>query len=355
MSIGMTTRKVFLVLVLGAVSAAAIPGRAQTLLVPANCSSNQPTNWVYTEWATDADTVPGKTASWITSPYGSAAPVFYPIWDMRYTNPVFDFNASNPYGLYADHLSVTGISGSDTLTAWAVGSNASLYDGTGSITQVKCVDGYLVFGTMVNGYDSPVQSVGFGGPQATWTYQFFDYVNGPSIPASAPRPFNVGGTGNLMLQGYFTTPWHGLFAGTGGGQVSFILFFSRIAEPSDNVNYVITIYLSNYDGTEAIDQAHNFVQSAIRDGTRYTTRSPYSATSTFTGGTIAAEGWNTFYRVNVSYQNLANLLADWGKTGSPSDFALTGASVQFEFTGDYTQSLGGSVRAFEIYSSDGPL
>jgi hypothetical protein len=324
----------------------------QTLLVPATCSSNQPTNWVYTEWATDADTVTARTANWVTSPYGSSSPVFYPVWDLRYTNPVLDYNSSYPYGNYADHLSVTGISGSDTLTAWAVGSNASLYDGTGSIAQVKCVNGYLVFGTMVNGWDSPSQSVGFGGPQATWGYGFFNSTNGVTIPASAPRPFTSGGIGNVIFQGYFTTPYH---QGSEGGQVSFNIFFSRISDPHDYINYVITVYASNYSGLEEINRPHNFVQSAIRGGTNYTTQSQYSATSTYTGGTIASEGWPTFYRVMISYQNMVNLLAEWPKPGDPTDWALTGASVQYEFTGDYTQTLSGSVQAFEIYYSDSPV
>ena len=362
------TRKL---LVIAAIAIGGVPvasAQTLTLLVPASCASNNPIQYLYTKYQADVGTIPERTAALgVTRPANITNPNFQPILDIRYVNDITDYpNSGDP--TYADHLTYTGIAGSvsgaNTSDSWAVGTTASRYDGSGTIVQKKCVNGYLVFGAMVNGWDSPVQQLTFGGPNVALTYKF-QRPSPPGFDVSPVQPW-TSTNGNLMLQAYFIPAYH---YGAIRGEAGFNVFLQHVSNPTEYLNYVINVYRSDGAADNETEPATDpttgawFVGTGIRDARpdgsafRWTTKSPYSASSTDTRDYgVSTESWPQFFRVNISRNNLQQLLTATGKTSAPEEWAVKEVSFLWEIGGSpYSQALAGSLQAFETYQSDGPV
>lgn len=306
----------------------------------------------------------------VSVPMNAGAPKMAPYWDFRYVNTLS--NSGQPLPQYANHLPYSGINSTASSSgALAWGTNASVYDSTGSLVQTKCVNGYLAASAMVNGWDAVAVNT-FGGPAATWTYQFLG-SNGYTGSNTTATPWNADGSGNLMLQGAFIQPFRYTTSSLGGAEVNFNVFLSNKNDLTKNINFVISVYRSNgnlLNKQESINldtsNAVRFVSTLVKDGTNWVTKSPYSNTATvMTGNTLSSESWPYFYRVNITYANLLNVLNELKKIrgnengqiygSKPEDWKLTNVAVQTEITDSYNQSVGSSVRAFEVYLSSGAL
>ncbi|MFY1021508.1 hypothetical protein [Ectopseudomonas khazarica] len=272
-----------------------------------------------------------------------------PYLDYRYVNPV-TLRTS-----YANHLPYTGINSTGS-TGKAWGTAASGYDASGSLMQYKCVNGHLVVGGMINGFDSPNQSITFGGPQGTLTYLFAGDLS------NAPSPWTSAGTGNFMMQGEFTTPFRYSADNLGGSDGGFNIFLRKKTGTPEFINFVISTHRS-YSLTERSNvfvdptaDAVVVVSTLVADGTRWVTKSPYSASAApMRSSLLTGESWPSFYRVNISYADMADVLQAAGKTSRPEEWVVSAAAILYEFTGSFNQSVGFSVRAFELYQSDAPL
>lgn len=339
---------------------------AQTQLVSANCSTNQVQNVAYfSSPPPNVDkkvSIPMNVASMPLNPVNLP---MAPYWDFRYVNSV----SASPLSQYGNHLPYSGINSTTSSQSPAWGTAASVVDPSGSLVQYKCINGYLAVSAMVNGWDTitPWPAV-FGGPAASWTYQFLG-ADGTTGQNTAATPWNSDGSGNLMLQGLFIRPFYYSAVGIPGAEVNFNVFLSNKDALSKTINFVISVYRSNGDLTEdsviGTDfTTHSFyVSTLVKDGTQYVTRSPYSnLATTMTGNTLTTESWPYFYRVNITYANLRNVLTKIPGNSNgeiyglnPADWKVTNIAVQTEITGSRYQSVGSSVRAFEVYSSSGAM
>lgn len=289
-----------------------------------------------------------QIAQWVTVPLNRAGSVMKPYFDFRYVNPVAVRNS------YANHLPYTGIS-STGATGKAWGTTASISDASGSLMQYKCVDGHLVVGGMINGFDAPTQSITYGGPQAAVAYLFAGNLS------NAPSPWKSSGTGNFMMQGQFSNVFRYSGDNKGGSDGGFNIFLRKTTGTPEFINFVISTHRS-YALTEGpkllLDPTTNavHVSTLVADGTRWVTKSPYSASAAPMRSSVhTAESWPSFYRVNISYANMAEVLQAAGKTSKPEEWVVSAAAILYEFTGSFNQSVGFSVRAFELYQSDAPL
>lgn len=289
-----------------------------------------------------------ELANWVTTPRNRAGAVMKPYLDFRYVNPVA------PRSSFVNHLPYSSISsiGTDG-KAW--GTAAAVGDASGSLMQYKCVNGYLAAGGMINGFDSPSQAITYGGPQGSLTYLFAGDIS------NAPSPWTSAGSGNLMMQGQFSKPFHYSADNVGGADGGFNIFMRKKTGTPEFLNFVISTHRS-YGLTEDpvlhVDPTTNAVHisTLVADGTNWVTKSPGGTNASGMRTTLlGTESWPDFYRVNISYANMLKVLQAAGKTSKPEDWAVTAATVQYEFTGSTQQSLGFSVRAFELYQSDAPL
>lgn len=289
-----------------------------------------------------------EMVNWVTIPLNRAGTIMKPYLDFRYVNPVA------PRSNFVNHLPYSGISSTGAEgKAW--GTAASVVDASGALMQYKCVNGFLVAGGMINGFDSPSQSITYGGPQGTLSYLFAGNIS------NAPSPWRSTGTGNLMMQGQFSMPFRFSADNVGGADGGFNIFMRKKTGTPEHLNFVISTHRS-YDLIEDpklhIDPTTNAVHisTLAADGTKWVTNSPFGKSAQGMRNTLlGAESWPDFYRVNISYYNMAMVLQAAGKTSKPEDWVVTAASVQYEFTGSNQQSLGFSVRAFELFQSDAPL
>lgn len=331
---------------------------AQTPLVSSLCSTNQEQEPLYFGSPPPLGTVIYKRLS---VPMNGNA-IMAPYWDVRYTKPISRLDkplATTPVTTYANHLPYSGINSSSYAVAPAWGTEASKSDASGSLVQTKCINGYLAASAAVNGWDS-VPVITFGGPAATWTYQFTAGLAGINTAAA---PWHPDGTGNLMLQGLFTRPYHHSADNLGGAEVNLNVFLADKYFPSKTINFVISVFRSNGILSEGSAIAPDpttgaaWVSTLIQDQTQWVTASPYSyRTMSMTGTTSSSEMWPYFYRVNITYANLMAVLRSAKTLGvKPENWVVTNVAVQTEITGSLNQSVGSSVRAFEVYSSNSAL
>jgi hypothetical protein len=289
-----------------------------------------------------------ELTSWVTVPLNRAGAVMKPYLDFRYVNPVA------PRSSFANHLPYSGISsiGTDG-KAW--GTAAAEGDASGSLMQYKCVDGFLAAGGMINGFDSPSQAITYGGPQGSLSYLFTGDIS------NAPSPWISSGTGNLMMQGQFSKPFRFSADNVGGADGGFNIFMRKKTGTPELLNFVISTHRSyalTEDPVLHVDPTTNAVHisTLVADGTQWVTKSSGGTNAAgMRSALLGAESWPDFYRVNISYANMVKVLQAAGKTSKPEDWAVTAATVQYEFTGSTQQSLGFSVRAFELFQSDAPL
>lgn len=333
---------------------------ALTQLVSAQCSTNpvsEVQNVYYVNTPPETGTQINKE---ISIPMNSGQPVMKPFWDFRYVNPV----AQTPLTTYYNHADYSGINATSSSEAKGWGTSAATYDNSGSLVQVKCVNGYLAASAMVNGWDS-LRIVTYGGPQATWTYLF---VNATGGVATAPRPW-ANGTNNLILQGEFIQPYHTF--GVVGAEVNFNVILRKTTEPIRSLNYVISTHRSNGDFSEKgfdFDPTTylEYISTLVKHPTdvnlpAWVTKSPASQPAAVMRNSLQGlnEAWPYFYRVNITssdlYEALVAIPIAEGYGTNPSEWMVTSVGVQTEFTGPFDQSVGSSVRAFEVYSHTGPL
>lgn len=357
-----------------------------TPLVSAQCSTN-PVSDVQDVYYVNTPPAPGTpTQKTLSIPMNNPASTMKPYWDFRYVNfLVNSVSQTSPQSVattstYANHLNYSGIDSTSSQQAKGWGTPASTYDTSGSLVQAKCVNGYLVASAMVNGWDS-LQVSTYGGPHATWTYQFTEGHTGLD---NAPAPWSSS-SGYLMLQGLFMQPYH--TKEVVGAEVNFNVFLAEKNHPEHALNYVISVYRSNNNFSEGGMQtdpsngATPYVSTLVAHGTQWVTQSPLINTTPQPQASVAiamtdvtrSESWPNFYRVNISYADLSKALiylkdfkilindqyvypyAAYGQ--NPAGWIVTNVAVQTEFTGTYPyyQSVGSSVRAFEVYSYSNAL
>ena len=291
-----------------------------------------------------------------------------PYWDTRYVNQLHKITDGTSIGVLPNHAEFTGL---DTRTGdqnIAYGTSASTMSSGGSVAQVKCIDDVLTGGTMVNLEDAPSQRLEYSGPQSTFAYKL------ASVPITSPWEAN--GTGNLMIQSRFDTPLYKNFGGNIGGGVNFG-FFIKNKKTGIYLNYVVAVYTIGARGAAArmneistlmFDTTTKVVHvgSAIQEGTKYTTKSPYSKTTTLVkDGEIKAtldDGkWENFFRVNVSYENLMNVLKKGQSEGknfglNPEDWELVSIMIQYELEEEGGKgSLSGSFQSFQVFATKNPI
>ncbi len=287
-----------------------------------------------------------------------------PFWDIRYTKPMTEYQSQTDHSLY------TGLDSRAGINNITFGTRASQVDATGCVAQSKCHDGAITAGTILNLHDAPEQSIEYGGLVATYAY-----ILGNTILTS---PWQ--NSGNMMVQSQFNKPLYRDFGGAGnalGGSISFN-FFLKNDKLHKYINIVIAVYSYGQGWTQEQNEIHFdttsrtiHIASAVNPGTKWTTKSPQSKSTELihssTDTTIDNGLWEDFYRVNITYQNMLNILkeikhnpptaAQGQEFGlSPEDWRITTAMVQHEIEESGTKSaLSGSFRGFEVYSSALPL
>jgi len=243
--------------------------------------------------------------------------IMRPIVDQRYVNPISTYirNFNAPWT--PNHGEFTGLDARQGYLNTVTGTYKSRFYSGNSVVQTECIDGALAFGTNINLNDAPKQFLLYSGPQSTLVYNFAEPV----------RPWKYNRTGNYMLQARFQKPYYQKFdRHNEGGNISFILYMHN-RKTELNFSYVLPVYGFGEGSTSekskikydpSTSTAH--VQGGIHRGTKYSTMSAYSHKSTGPrkNGIITphAKGsdWKDFYRVSITYQNLANALKSAAST-----------------------------------------
>lgn len=298
-----------------------------------------------------------------------------PYWDMRYVNPISIFINGGTYANFANHGEYTGLDTRSGTQNIAVGSEFAKGNASGSVIQSECVDGVLTQGTTINLKDAPAQVINYGGPQATFAYKFTNNA--------LTAPWKADGTGNIVLQASFAKPSYTNFATNDGGGVNFGFFINRKGT-NQNINFVVAIYpvgakFANGNFKEIDELLFDtttrtvHVSTTIQDSTKYTTKSQYSKaseaiTSTPEKKRDVIDQWPDLFRVNISYQNLLNVLktkqSQPAKPGepvvdmglAPHEWQFSSIMIQYELEENGgTALLTGSFKAFEVFSTPQPL
>lgn len=320
-------------------------------LTSAKCTASDSKIQGHIYTASPSDLLAGssqETARWITTTLNRPNATMKPYLDIRYVNPV------SRQSRFQNHLPYSGISSTGS-EGGAWGTAASVEEAKGSLIQYKCSDGMLAAGGVINGFDSPKQSIDYGGPQGALTYLFAGGIS------TAPSPWNSSGSGNLMMQGYFSKPYRFSADGGRGADGGFNIFLRKKKGTPETINFVISTHRS-YELTESeapkVDPTTNaiHISTLVADDTVWVTKSPISRTATgMRDSKQGSESWSDFFRVNITYANMESVLQAAGKTSTPEEWAVTSASVLYEFTGSDRQAIGFSVRAFELFQSEEPF
>ena len=275
-----------------------------------------------------------------------------PYWDMRYTNKITPILNSTA------HDKFTGLDTQSGINASTIGTIAASYDSSGSVIQSECIDGVITAGTIINLWDAPEQDLLYSGPQSTFVYNL----------TSGTNPWTAN-AGNLMLQARFDTPMYVNYEKNFGGGINYGIFIYN-KNLKKHLNFVIGIYAFERGRTDEVtdilfDPTTNVVHigTVIKDGTRYSTKSPFSKSiesiPSKEFNTFDDNKWDNFFRVNITYDNLYSVLKkinkfDYGFT--PSDWELTSVMIQYELEEEGGRALlAGSFKGFDVYSSDLPL
>jgi len=337
------------------------------VLVSSSCAKNDPVGYVYYETPTGTANYLRDITPYIATPgIGNVKPY----WDIRYVNPVNKYIDGGVYNEYPDHGIFTGLDVRSGVRNIGVGTYASTSDAQGGIAQSECIDGILAAGTTINLNDAPEQSIFYGGPQSTFAYWFSN--------SNLLSPWHSNQVGNLVLQGYFDKPLYYNYEDNLGGGVYFNVILKN---KNSNIflNYVIGIYAMGtawqqekagiqYDPTTNI--VH--IATVVNEKSWWSTKSPRSQELqeiTYTKNQKTSDNgiWYDFYRVNISYQNLLEVLKelknnppsgaeniDYGL--NPADWEVSLLAIQYELEeGGGKATLSGSFKGFEAYFSDFPI
>ena len=337
----------------------------RTTLISANCSSNQEVKFIsyttameaYSRYFVDIQNL-------ISNPQQG---VLKPFIDVRYFNPMSKYIDGGDYSFYPNHSEFTALDVRTGIDNMALGTDASRGDTSGGIVQSECVNGELAIGSTINLYDTPEQSIVYGGPQTTFIYQL--------ASSSLTSPWSSNQKGNLAMEAYFNEPIYANYSTNTGGGVSYVLFLNN-KKTGVKMNYVIAIYLIGdawiaekagikFDPTT--NMAH--IATIIDDSSWWSTKSQISPPareikSNIQKKTVDDGQWNDFYRVNISYQNLLAVLnelktnppvgaenTDFGV--SPEDWEVTSIMVQYELEESGGKALlSGSFRGFNAYITE---
>ena len=340
---------------------------AKVALISANCSNNAPVGYVH--YSTPSSTANYLTdiRSYYTYPGQSS---LKPYWDIRYVNPVSQYMNGGSYDFYPNHGEYTGLDTRIGVNNIGVGTDLSISDAQGGIVQSECVGGLIAGGTTINLNDAPEQSIYYGGPQSTFTY----FLGSTHLTS----PWNANATGNLVIQASFDKPLYFNYEENLGGSVNFNVFMKN-KKNGIMLNFVIGIYAMGtawqlekagiqYDPTTNI--VH--VATVIKDSSWWSTKSPQSQEIR---EVLAGEHqktsdngiWPDFYRVNISYQNLLEVLKELEVTPpagaenisygmNPEDWEVTLLAIQYELEEDGGKAaLSGSFKGFEAYTTQLPI
>lgn len=340
----------------------------KTSLISSQCSANQTLRYVYYDTPEEAySRYNHETRDFVS--YSNQS-TLKPFWDIRYVNPISKYIDGGSYGHYANHSKYTGLdvrSGNNNI---GIGTNTSKNDASGSMVQLECIDGSLVGGTTINLFDTPSQSLTYGGPHSSFKYSLGS--------TSLTSPWKVNKTGNIMIQSNFNTPLYISHTKNIGGGVSFGLFLYN-KRNKKHLNYVIGIFAAGEAWMKEkagirFDPTTNVVHVAtvIKKSSWWSTISPSSKSieeiqKTSDTNTHNTQEWNNFYRVNISYHNLLEVLKEL-KNNPPADIAgedfglspeeweVTSVMIQYELEESGGNAiLSGSFKGFNVYLSDGPL
>ncbi|MEA1879930.1 MAG: hypothetical protein U9N11_04745 [Campylobacterota bacterium] len=344
------------------------PSDITQTIFSSGCSDNHSIEYIYSSTQAEATHTIFSKINTLNS-YPKIA-VLKPYWDIRYTNPIEE-HVNNTKALHLpNHAKHTGLDVRFGTSNILRGTSLSKVDTSSSIVQSKCQDGLIVAGTTLNLFDSPEQILTYAGVQSTFAYQF-RYDNDI-------MPWANNATGNLMIQAFFDTPIYSKYDKNIGGSVSYNVFLhNEILEES--LNFIITFYAMGeawkdeksdirYDPTTHTTH----IATVAKRNTKYATLSDISSelqTVKNTPNKITSDDgkWETLYRVNITHENLLNVLKKIEQNPpkeigdnyfgtQPKDWKVTSISIQYELEEEGGKALlSGSFKGFESYISHHPL
>ena len=332
-------------------------------VVTAACQYNDEVAFRYFASPEEAHSEYWKETKDLVSEPGKGKPL-KPFWDLRYVNSGELLVKDEKKLDYANHALYTGLdarAGEKNIEAGV--ETADTYSDA-SVVQAKCIDGVLAAGTSLNLLDSDEQNIEYGGPNSTFIYRMAD--------DNIVTPWSNNGDGNLLIQGYFAKPYYSKYSNNMGGGVNIGLFLQN-KKSGLEINYIIGLYAvgkawMNEQPDLKFDPTTNIVHvsTVVANNTQWATKSPKSKSiekvkskSSLTREDI--QQWNDFYRVNITYENLLNVLKklksnppaevegmDFGT--NPADWKLNSIYVQYELEEEGGDAiLAGSFKGFEVY------
>ena len=323
------------------------PGKG---IVLSHTNYNEPVKYFQYSRLADTKRYLRDTRDLVSDPsYQKARPYF----DLRYVNPVFPIGGDVGHGKY------TGFYNAEN----TIGTSAADIDPLGSLIQYSESD-VITGGVTLNLYDAPIQNIPYGGLQMSFSYRVKNQY--------AWRD----GYKNLMIQCRLNKPVYRKTGDNIGGSVSFVLFLYN-KKLGQHLNYVIPIYSYGIGWTDEQKKMHFdpntntvHIASAIKQGTRYTTKSPLSLTTELvpiSQRETNEKYFENLFRVNITYLDLATVLQELkanppeniaGKNLglSPEDWSLQSMALQYELEeGGGKASLSASFQGFEAIMSPLPL
>jgi len=341
---------------------------AKTTIISSQCTENQVPKYIYFNTPEEAQ---NRIFTAIKNLYSfPTAGILKPFWDVRYINPITQYISGSPATHYANHAKLTGLDSRSGIRNITVGTDASQTDSAAAVVQSKCVNNLITSGTTLNLNDAPEQSIVYAGPQSTFAYHIHSNNH--------ITPWKKNKTGNLLIQTYFDTPIYINFAQNSGGSIAYSLFLYN-KHLKKQLNYVIGIYASGEAWQREksgirFDPTTNTIHVAtvIKDSSWWSTKSPKSDSIieilSSPNKTTKDDGkWTHFYRVNIAYNNLLEVLKEIKRNPpeavagqdfglSPQDWEVSLLAIQYELEEQGGKALlAGSFRGFEAYISNNPL
>lgn len=338
-------------------------------IISSKCTHNQIPKHIYFATQSDAQhNIFTSIKNLYSYPNGGSLKSY---WDIRYTNPVSQYINNNDGSHFSKHSLYTGLDTRQGIRNITTGTYASQTDASASIVQSKCIDGQIAAGSILNLRDAPEQTLTYGGISSTFIYQIHT--------DNHIRPWNTNKQGNLVLQAYFDEPIYINFEKNIGGSVSFNIFLYN-PKIKKHLNYVIGLYAAGvawirersgirYDPTTNIIH----VATVAKDSSWWSTISPSTSNSireiySDKDARTRDNGvWDNFYRVNIHYNNLLEVLKELKNNPpneisgenfglNPEDWEVTLVGIQYELEEKGGKALlSGSFRGFSSFISQLPL
>ena len=341
---------------------------AKRAVVTASCKYNDEVEFRYFASPEEALSEYWKKTKDLVSVPGSGK-ALKPFWDLRYVNSGELLIKNEKKLEFANHALFTGLDAREGEKNIEAGVETADTYSDASVVQAKCVDGVLAAGTSLNLLDSDQQNIEYGGPNSTFIYRMAD--------DKIVSPWNKDKSGNLLMQGHFAKPFYSKYGDNMGGGVNIGLFLQN-RKSGVEINYVIGLYAAGkawvheqtdlkFDPTTKIIH----VSTVVANGTRWVTKSPQSKSieRVKSQSSLSREDinqWSDFYRVNITYDNLLNVLkelrenppqevdgVDFGL--DPSEWKLNSIYIQFELEEEGGDAiLASSFKGFEVYTTKLP-